>query len=710
MAALKLNLFSGIFPRVPESLLPERAATVALNCDFAYGELRNTKDGYLVNTMTNQPRSIYTDDGLAFYTWTTDVNAVRSPMVSDTFNRLYYTDGTAMKVANRLNASATGGHPGSAYFVGVPRPSSAPALSVIIPEVNTGNAVFVFRFHYEYGGVKYQEQVISPTIASSSEYRFTPPAMLVELTFQSLESFPDVGEVGKVYKANDTNKLYEWKGTAYLLTSIGATPAGASKVLRITATAKTDGSQLYDVYSENSSFPSTGGLYSLALTAETNVVTYLAKISTGIKEADKEARAYIYTYVNTYNEEGPPSAPSTITTSPLAYASVTVTKDAAGFYAPIKEIRIYRTPTGSTIADYFYVGAVQVLSGAGPFVFTDSVKAAELNEPMSSLNNYPPPSGLVGLMTLPNGILCAWKDNELWFSEAFKPWAWPPSYAKPLAHRIVGAIAHGSGAVVTTVGNPFMVSGVSSDSMSATRINVDQAGVSKWSIAVANGSVMYASNDGIVVLNGGVASLAQSSRFFTRDVWRSRYANGLASMRFAVWDGRLVVFSGTGAFTPFMIRFDEADSTLTDMPSFSATCAFVSQISDQFYYANGSGLYQFNGGSAVSATWQSRELVVPRPLNFGILQSVCEGSWSITLYAALNPAPSPARFGTTSVGPWSVNISATGMTMTASLTAGVQNLRIPGGFESDRWKVRLTGSGRFRELRIAQTGRELGTV
>jgi hypothetical protein len=58
MAASKINIFSGIRPRLPESLLPEGAATIAQNCDFAYGELRNTKAGFLVGTMVNAPKSL----------------------------------------------------------------------------------------------------------------------------------------------------------------------------------------------------------------------------------------------------------------------------------------------------------------------------------------------------------------------------------------------------------------------------------------------------------------------------------------------------------------------------------------------------------------------------------------------------------------------------------------------------------------------------
>ena len=337
-----------------------------------------------------------------------------------------------------------------------------------------------------------------------------------------------------------------------------------------------------------------------------------------------------------------------------------------------------------------------MLSGSGSFIFTDNVKGEMLNESLSSTEYYPPNQNLTGLMQLPNGILCAWLGNELHFSEAYKPWAWPPKYVKTLPTNIVGGIVHGSGAVVTTRSHPHLVSGVSPDSMTVSKVNVDQAGSSKWSIAVVDGVVMYASNDGLVALTGATASLMQGQKFFTREVWRQRYGAGLSSMRFAVWDGRLVVYSSAASFTPFMIRFDEADGTMTDLPGFSAQCSFLSTLSDQLYYAAGNTLYQFNGGTAQNAAWQSAERVLPRPLNFGVAQALVEGTWSVEFWAYVkNPTTGAFEYQ---------------LKHTEALAGGLKNFRLPGGYESDRYRIKIAGAGRFRELRVAQTFRELSTL
>lgn len=648
MPAFKLNAFSGIRPRLPESLLPQGAATIAQNCDFAYGELRHTKGGFQFLDMSNNPKSIYTDDGLKFYTWTNaNISAVRTPLANDSFNRLYYTGDGGLKVTDRTATRTTGGPPASAYLVGVPKPSTAPGMQAVAPTAATSsNATLTFTFHYEYGGVKYQEQAITPTTVSSTQYRFTPPAL-------------------------NTN-----------------TPERAAPVLRLKAVWKNTGELAFDLYTESSTLDSTNdSSYQLSMSPDSTGGTYTATLTAAIKESDKETRAYVYTYVNSYNEEGPPSPPATVDTAPNGTVNVTVTRDSGySSYSPITEIRIYRTPTGTAIADYFYVGSLSVMAGAGSYEFVDNVAPEMLNEALASTNYYPPDQALEGLMSLPNGILCAWKGNELHFSEAYKPWAWPPQYVKTLTHPVVGGIVHGSGAVITTTSSPYIVSGVSPDSMTVSRINVDQAGVSRQAIGVVDGAVVYASHDGLVTISGASASLKASERFFTREVWRSRYGAAIGTMYFADWDGRLVVFSTTGSFTPFMIRTDEADGTMTDLPDLVAACAFVSPLSDQFYYAHGNAIYQFQGGADQTAVWQSREQVAPKPVCYAVAQAVVVGSWTVEF--------------------WADGV----LRHSQSVADGTHTFRLPGGFKAYRWKIKISGSGRFRELSVSTSVQEMARI
>ena len=674
MAGFKLNRFMGIRPRVPDALLQANEATLAQHCDLAYGEIRPTKAGYLVATMSTAVRSIYSDDGLRFYTWNSEVSAVRSPLARDQFNRLYFTGNAAFRVTDRAGQRTSGGEPASSYLVGVPRPSAPPALVASTVQMPTFTNAFISLIgHYEYAGVKYQELSIYPDEipANSGRFRLYAPAL-------------------------DTT-----------------TPAGAKFVIRMTVTWRNGATgwyvvgppapneMVFDLYSKNSSFyQDSCADYTMDMESDADsgfALRYWATIKTRTAESDKETRAYTYTCVNIYGEEGPPAPPGSVSCYPAYATSVTVTKPAAGQYAPLKEIRIYRTPPAGATGDYYYVGSVNVLgSAAASFTFNDTVASALLNEPLASHARYAPDQMLTGLVSLPNGILCAFKGNEIHFSDAYMPWSWPPEYVQTTERNVVGIIAHGAGALVTTLGAPYLLSGVSPDSMTLSRINGDQAGVAARAMAVVNGVAVYASNDGLVTVNGMQTSLALSHKYFTRDVWRQRYLAGLGTMTFAVWDGRLLVFSSAGLFTPFMLRLDEMDGAMSELPGWVAQCAYPEVLSDQCFYSNGTGLYQFNGGNALTAVWQSAELVLPVPGNFGAALAVADGNWTVEWWAYL-------RNKTT--GQYEYQLKHT-----QAVVSGSQTFRLPGGFESDRYKLKISGTGRFRELRVARTMRELAGV
>lgn len=747
MSTLSISQFSGIFPRTPAALLPQTAATVAENCDFGYGELRGMKGGALVTAVANAVRSLYTEDGVSFYTWAVDVDAVRAPMAKDQYKRVYYTTPTDFLVTNSLGTRPAGGEPGSSYRVGVPKPSAAPTFAVSGSPTALSDLSISATFHWEYSGVKYQEQAISlEAITANVKWKFTPPAKNTGSAFgptdesfvcrsysfmtggggdsnqfEGWSNLPDGTRViavgpstlrnvatGQLYEgvlrimddamnAHTLDALYSITRYSYLSDSqqVAAgnlTPDQAFPVIRLTGKTISTGASAFDIYTNNSAFLVRGN-WDATLTRDDNASSYTVGLSSNQTAAQTETRAYVYTFVNTYGEEGPPSPAGSLNLVVGEAVAVTVTRDDfAANYAPIKEIRIYRTMYGSSVADFFYTGSALVLGQTGTtFVFNDTATVAQLNELLASDEYYPPDPALVGLMSLKNGILCAWKGNELHFSEAYKPWAWPPQYVKTFQHNVVGGVAFGTGVLLTTTTEPIVVSGITPAGMSESGMSVEQAGVSKHSIAIVDGFAAYASPDGIVVVQGGQASLALSQRFFTRDVWRQRYGAHLGAMRFSVWDGRLVVYADDDSFPAFMILLDEAAGSMSDMPAFKATCTFESSFADGVYYGLGSALYRFNGGDALAAAWESREMVIPAPLNFGYGKAKCAGEWTLEFHA------------------YDDDRDAWVLRHTRVLTRSI-GFRMPPGYKSQRYRIRLSGSGTFSDLRIGETALSLKEV
>ena len=86
----------------------------------------------------------------------------------------------------------------------------------------------------------------------------------------------------------------------------------------------------------------------------------------------------------------------------------------------------------------------------------------------------------------------------------------------------------------------------------------------------------------------------------------------------------------------------------------------------------------------------SGENVLNRPLNFGAASAVVEGEFVVELWAH-NGTEHIKRHAQT-------------------LQSGVTSFRLPGGYLSDRYKIKISGRGRFRESRVSETGKGLAAL
>ncbi len=678
MKPIKFDKFAGLLPRSPEQLLPEIAATDAKDCDFTYSELRSLRSDYLLRQLSNSAISVFSEDGLRFFSWDSDTDAVLSPVANgDAAGLLYFTNGTEFRMCARSAASTSGGAPGTSYKVGVPRPTAAPAILIAnTTAIDLENITPTGTFHYEYNGIKYQEQAISlSTVEAGKKYAFKAPERRVS------------AKAGEERAARMRDLKYDPMSEELK----DPTPVNAFAVIRLTfkkdlmgppEPGKANGEIKLDQYSSNSRFVKDDNLAVTLTQANTNSLDYSVSVESKYSAKDSEARTYVYTYANIYNEESAPSPPTTVNVQPDSSIVLTCTAAQLAGYAPLKEIRVYRTQKGGFSDDLYFAFSIP----AGSLTQKDTVKALGLNEPLKSWHYLPPNPALKGLMNVGNGILAAWVGNQLHFSEAYKPWAWPPEYVKTFAFNVVGAIVHGAGVFVTTVGNPYLVYGVAPDSMTQEKLNVEQAGVSKFAMASIEGRLIYASHDGLVTITGGRASLSDSEMFFTREIWRAKYANGLSSMQFAEYDGALIVFSRAGSFTPFSIRFDESRGAMSEISNFQPASAFYLVTSDGLYYTKSGTLYQFAVGDYKRCRWRSKEIVQDKPNCYSVANAWCKGEFSIEF--------------------WADGV----LRHTESIIDQERTFRLPAGYRASHWQIVVEGKGQFKRLRIANSGRQLGEM
>lgn len=570
MALIAYRQFKGEIPAIEPHLLPSGAAQLAENCQFSRGSLQSMKGGVPLGTMLSNPvKGIYTETGLSFYTWPTETLAFRSPIIGDVFNRMYFlvlAEGV-FKAASTLSMAGNGPTPlpGNSFRTGVPRPVAAPILALIdrttLP--NYPDATVSFDVWYEFGGSTYG-------LVTGAGYS----------TASAFKSYT----LSKPERGEDT-------------------PEGATIVVRMIV--RDGGVDLINALIRPASVTR---ISSLPGTQEISL-TDGDSLAVSIAWGPEDTRAYVYAYENTWNEESAPSAPATISPTYLQDVQITVTYvDFTGYRPPLRA-RVYRTYGTSSS----YVGAG--VTGDYPTYIDASRTPTSVGSTLQSTEWDPAPTGLQGAAYMAGGIFAAFKGNELYVSEPYRPHAFPYIFSLPAAIR--GIHPAQQSLVVTTSDGLYILAGSSPANAQIIKISTPQPGIAQRSMVNIDGGVAYASGDGLVLVDGSAASMLVSQKLFGRSKWREMYDGIIrdASMRFSFHDGYLVVSSSTTA-SGFTLRFDEDVGSLSRQKQ-RMDSTFLLPVEDALYYSVGPTLYRYQGGADLDFDWHGKDEVFSNPMGFG---------------------------------------------------------------------------------------------
>jgi hypothetical protein len=273
--------------------------------------------------------------------------------------------------------------------------------------------------------------------------------------------------------------------------------------------------------------------------------------STSEQTEDIQNVVYVYTYVSEFEEleeESAPSEASELITTTYDNYSVTISfnKDSGGNsispvvptdHLNITKIRLYRVVTGTETATYMEVDELPLnpvthqLDASGTstegvewanYTYIDTRTAEQLSKELDSLKYDEPPEGLTGLVSMPNGFLAGFKNNEVYFSEPFLPHAWPADYMLTVDAPIVGLGVYGNTLVVCTERHPYTISGTHPSSVTQEKQPMFQPCMSKRSIAYDQYGVLYASPYGLVAMAGGQMDVF-TRPIITKDEWAKYY-------------------------------------------------------------------------------------------------------------------------------------------------------------------------------------------
>lgn len=583
MSHIVLTKFGGEIPRLPAHMLPEYAAREAKFCDFTHGYLAPLKQGFLIGTMSDDVKSIYTEDGIYFYTWATRAYPQKSPVMRDTYNRVYYIESSTLRVTTTAGMLTNGGAPTSSYKAGVPKPTVAPTLSLTDRTTlrDYPSATLTLDTWFEHGSVRYQETTATLTaVAALRSYTFNAPTRA--------DTTPDEARVRATLKFSE----------------------GGKNFITVTMTAGGE--------ARSNALP--GGVQ-FTMT-HVSGAQHRIDLNWGVAET----RAYTYTCRNTWKEESAPSPPAQVSPTYIQDVFVSLTAvDFTGGYRPLLDYCTYRTMGAS--AGYLRIKE----SSDGTFTDT-SAKASDVLGSLDSVDFEEPPA-LDALVRLANGSLAGYKGSTLYISEPYRPHTW--QYQIPFPKNIRGICPSQGSMVVTTAEAGYVVLGSDPASMQPSELLTPQAGVSQDSMIKLDGHVLYASNDGFVSVAGTQSSLAQAQALFARDNWRARYDTVLdnGSLSFAYHDGALVATSSTHA-KGFVLRTDESVGGQMTQFNEKFGAMFQLPVADTLYYADGADIYQFRGGDPYEYTWHSRDWIFDEPCNLGagFLRCAAAQTVTVTLY------------------------------------------------------------------------------
>ena len=354
-----------------------------------------------------------------------------------------------------------------------------------------------------------------------------------------------------------------------------------------------------------------GVTYPLAV--ERPTATPNASASGVVNPALAATYVYSYTVLTSLDEESEPSPISNpVVWSPGVVITLTNLVSTSTSRAALK--RIYRSQT-SALGETTMFLVAEIAFAATSFV--DNVTSSTIQEPLPSLFYNAPPDDLQGITALPNGIMAAFVGKKLYFSEPYKPHAWPERYVLTTEFDIVGLGAFGQSVAVVTKGHPYVVSGITPDAMSMDRIRVNLACTSASGIVDLGYAVVYPSDQGLVAISSGGAEV-MTGNLIGIDAWRRL---GAASMIAGHTNGRyagtytaggyagMLIVDTTGA-QPFLIRSSDSAAAMWNEPG-----------TGRLFMLSGNQVFEWDSPDSPygQMLWRSKENVLPGYTNYGAL-------------------------------------------------------------------------------------------
>ena len=762
MTAYKIDKFGGMLPAWDTRLLPDGQADFSVNSYLFSGALTGWRQPKLLRALLNSaakfvyriPNRETNDTNITALDsfWMEfpdpDTTVMHSPVVQDQWQRYYWACSNDLPKYNTYDRIIGGLHP---WVLGVPASGCAPGVTV------------------EGGGDTMQ--VGYPTITDAANWQDYRPGQSIFLVpivptgsmlVQSITFCADVYDPTVSYKAvvySDVNGLpYELLGTGDQKTAVYAGNAGNTSVFTNAVSVIANNTYWLGIMHDG---PITMQLAYASDTAHGAQTTATftnpppnPMAATGnlpvwrmwgnlLGASVFAARAYVYTWVTEYGEEGPPSPPVVLNGWSNATWTVNcfqpmpenmgvdyvdpadgLTKQAI---RNITHTRLYRSISDRAgQGTYFFVAEFPVAQATYVDILPDDDVA--LNSQLTSLYWYGPPEDLQAIIPFPNGIAVGFRKNEIWFSEAYRPHAWPPGYVITTEFPIVGIGVCGQAVIACTQGTPYVANGVNPSSMALTKINLPEPCLHRGSIVTTDTTVLYISENGLIQVSQSGAGDNMTEGWISREKWQKLTPH--VRIRAIKHTSAYFAFGGDPIIDGFTIELSGEDKTsftiwpqagghrlgfnkLTSPNEMHIENVLVDPWTGVGILVQGGGVYYYDftdqSPVIVPYRWRSKTYQQLARRNFEAMRVFFTVPDTTPPQVARNVSAPQPELGDNQYGIIRVFIDDKLWT-TREIRKSGEILRILSGAKGEQWQWEIEGRVNVSNLQVATSVKELATV
>ena len=638
MAVIRLAGFGGENRALHPLLLPEMVGTTSLNQKPGRGDLRPWNDPLAITVslpsggIANTTKTIYRmglDNDSETEYWLNFpyvAHVVRGPNASDTAERTYYTGGDQPKW---LDSASYNSH----RLLGVKSPLTPLVLGITPPAAVLSSALVI--------GTQY-------TITTSGSTSWAAAGA----------SRPEVLAGAFV------------TGTSYVIKTLGGTDFTVCSNSLFSAN---NPAKVGDTFTASAVGSGSGVVTQSAWvgTVFTATATATGTGTATINNTLTETRYYTYTCVNSYDQESAPADPVGITCK--THDTITINNMSLESGYLITRYRIYRTQTGSSGTEFFFlretgsevsapnilaatiytiytvgntdftkvgassnaVGVVFTATHAGTVTGVDGTTGLvlirgtanttddnrSLGEVLPTTTWLMPPADLKWLTGLWNGMMCGISGRSVRFCEAFVPYAWPIAYEILASNTTPVALAtFGQTLVILTNGSPSLVTGGTPDSMDEQPTEFLQACVAPLSAVSMGHGVAWASPDGLAYIGSGGAKMLTEG-VMTREDWQAINPSSIIG---CMYERRYLGFYNAGTDADPINKAFMLDPTNPQglyFMNFGAKAVYLDDLQDKLFIFNvrtdGSigTISKWDGSAGVkTATFKSKTFRMPKPV------------------------------------------------------------------------------------------------